>query len=83
MKRLSLEKLIEWKDDKERKPLILRGARQVGKTYLVREFGNEFDEFIEINFEMNPELCVIFNGNLDPENILRKISIALNRTIIP
>ncbi len=83
MKRLSLAKLLEWKDDKERKPLILRGARQVGKTYLVREFGKEYDEFIEINFEMNPELCVIFNENLDPENILRKISIALNKTIIP
>ena len=51
MKRDILEKLVAWKDDTHRLPLMVRGARQVGKTYIVEEFGREyFDNFITINF---------------------------------
>ncbi len=79
MKRILMKYLLEWKKDKNRKPLIIRGARQVGKTYIVRELGKTFKNFIEINFEMNPELSFIFKDNLTPDAILQKISIVLNK----
>ena len=50
MKRKVTEQLIEWKNSKTRKPLILNGARQVGKTFIVRELGKTYKNFIEINF---------------------------------
>ena len=60
MKRTAEKYLKEWKAEPTRKPLILRGARQVGKTYIVREFGKTFDSFIEINFEKFPDVKQIF-----------------------
>ena len=83
MKRIIMKYLLEWKKDKNRKPLIIRGARQVGKTYIVRELGKTFTNFIEINFEMKPELSLIFKDDLTPDVILQKISIAYNKKIIP
>ena len=54
---------------------MIKGARQVGKTYLVREFGkNEYESFIEINFIKNKELKEIFGGELDAENIYKRLS---------
>ncbi len=53
--------LLRWKDDPRRKPLMLRGARQVGKTWLVREFARgNFDHLLEINFERAPERASLF-----------------------
>lgn len=71
IQRFALEYLREWKNRLHRKPLVIRGARQVGKSYLVRElFGAiEFSNFIEINFEKNPEVADIF-ALKDPERIL-------------
>jgi len=63
MKRLAYNELLEWKKRVPRKPLLLRGARQVGKSFLIREFGKkEFQAFVEINFERNPEFSKIFHG---------------------
>ena len=58
---------------------MVQGARQVGKTYLVREFGKkEYKSFVEINFIKNPELKLIFNDNLDPETIYKKMTAMIN-----
>ncbi len=54
--------LIAWKKDALHKPLLLRGARQTGKTTAVRELAQSFDHYIEINFEKHPELCSLFEG---------------------
>ena len=55
MKRDLYKKLIEWKKDKDRKPLLIRGARQVGKTYLLKQFGkNEYENIVYLDFDENP-----------------------------
>ncbi|MBF0361008.1 MAG: ATP-binding protein [Oligoflexia bacterium] len=76
MKRTLLENLLQWKDSPHdmRKPLILRGARQVGKSWLVREFAKTFDSFIEINFEKEKSKQKIFDGDLDPKRIIRDLT---------
>lgn len=83
MKRLIYQTLMEWKNDPHRKPLILRGARQVGKTYIIREFGQTFPNFVEINFEREPKFKTIFDKNFDPKRIIRDISLLLEQNIIP
>jgi len=83
MKRLLILKLLKWRNSKIRKPLLLRGARQVGKTHIVRQLGKEFEKFVEINFEKNPELKKVFEHGLDPRKICRDLSIALNTKIEP
>ena len=61
MKRLLISKLKEWKNSKNRKPLIIEGARQVGKTWLLKEFGNEeFENYVYINCDNNPQIEDIF-----------------------
>ncbi len=82
MKR-DVEKILnEWKLNKNRYPLLVRGARQVGKTYTITEFGNtEFHELITINFELNPEYKKCFK-TLEPGNILECISLIENKDII-
>lgn len=55
MKRFIDHELQNWAKQKNFKPLLLRGARQVGKTYAVRELGKQFDNFVEINLEINPK----------------------------
>jgi predicted AAA+ superfamily ATPase len=81
MKRLIYYDLLQWQASDQRKPLLLRGARQVGKTHVVRQLGENFSHFIEINFEKSPELKKIFEYNLDPVRIIRELSIALGVTI--
>lgn len=83
MKRLVTAHLQVWKEDPYRKPLLLRGARQVGKTYEVRQFGKTYKHFVEINFERSPEIRVIFEQDLQPERILRDLTIFLGRPIDP
>ncbi|MBP7281532.1 MAG: ATP-binding protein [Leptospiraceae bacterium] len=81
MKRKLYPKLLEWRNFPYRKPLVLRGARQVGKSFLVREFAkNEFSNFLEINFELQPELKNSFHEK-KPERILKKLELLLNRKI--
>jgi len=71
-----------WKARKNRKPLIIRGARQVGKTFLVEQFASDFDLFIRINFEENPEFKVLFQIN-DVKTILESLSFEFRTKIEP
>lgn len=83
MKRLLFPVLKKWKDDSSRKPLLLRGARQVGKTWIARELGKQFPNFIEINFELYPEAKKIFQDDLDPHRIIRDLSLLTGKQIDP
>ena len=74
MRRLVFDALTDWKNDKNRKVLLLRGARQVGKTFIVRELAKEFKHFVEINFEKNTDVHGFFDQNLDPERICTSLS---------
>jgi predicted AAA+ superfamily ATPase len=75
MQRFFLDNLLNWKQNPDRKALLVRGARQVGKTYLIRELGKTFSGFLEINFEMDPTAANFFNGPLDPVQIVEKLSL--------
>src|SRR5262245_43798106 len=83
MKRWLEEKLYEWKEKPRRLPLLLRGARQVGKSYLVDDFGRKyFESYICINFEKVPEAALSFE-NLNPIAIVSSLEILINQPIIP
>jgi predicted AAA+ superfamily ATPase len=60
--------LEKWKAESKHKPLLIRGARQVGKTMTIRKFGEKFEFFIEINFEASPRLKALFVDELSPES---------------
>lgn len=76
MKRKIMENLQAWKKAPKRKPLLLMGARQVGKTYTLKTFGKlAYDTTIYLNFEDNPRLCKLFESGLDPKIILKALSI--------
>ena len=82
MKRLITQKLVKWKESNDRKPLILRGARQVGKTYIVSEFGNEYYEnMVYFNFDNDSELENVFEYTKDPERILNQLRIISGKEI--
>jgi uncharacterized protein len=74
--------LANWQQKPDRKPLLLRGARQVGKSSTVRNFANNFAYFIEINFDEKLELGKIFENSLNPTEICEQLSIATNTPII-
>ena len=59
------EHLLSWKDSPRRKPLLIRGSRQVGKSTAVRELGKQFRYFVEINLEKQPDLLQMFPKNID------------------
>lgn len=85
IKRKMYKYLINWKQKKDKSALIIKGARQVGKSYLVREFGrNEYEGYIEINFLKNPLYKNIFKGDLSAEEIFKRLSAYIpNLKIIP
>lgn len=85
MKRVINEKLCHWKNSKRRKPLILRGARQVGKTWSVRAFGNEhFEGSVHgVDLEQHADWHRIFEGDLVVKRILSELEIVLNTRIVP
>ena len=70
--------LLEWKDNPMKKPLLLRGARQVGKSSAVRHFGKEFQFFAEVNFERHKTVKTFFQGDIDIHLIVQKIAIYIN-----
>lgn len=74
MKRLIDHFLLEWKEKKDRKPLLLRGARQVGKTHAAKELGKTFEHFVELNLETNELARSILEKDLDIERILLQLS---------
>ena len=70
-----LDDLVKWKEDVRRKPLILHGARQVGKTWLLKKFGERyFDETAYFNFDEQADLAGIFSTNKDPHRIMKQLS---------
>lgn len=75
LKRKYMEQLYCWRSNEEKKPLVINGARQIGKTYLVEKFGENYESFIELNFIENPNLIEIFSGNLSAEEILTGIKL--------
>lgn len=84
MKRKFIEKLVEWKGKSDRKPLIVRGVRQVGKTTILKEFGARFfPKTHYINFEKEDQAVKIFKGDLKPNRIIEALSFYLNETIDP
>ncbi len=84
MKRKISEQLLQWKDRPGRKPLLICGARQVGKTYSALQFGREaYTNTVYLNFEGNPELARIFARNLEPERLIREIAAFSGQSIIP
>lgn len=83
MERKMSKKLLEWKNDTEKTPLILYGARQVGKTYTILSFGKEnYKNVAYINFEDNTEISKIFEQDLEVERIIKELSVKLGITIL-
>jgi len=82
MKRAIYEKLLDWKDAAGRSPLILKGTRQVGKSYILQAFGeNEFSDYHPFNFEQDKRLSTIFEADLNPERIIDELSIYCGKRI--
>ena len=84
MKRNVISELIQWKNSEERKPMVLKGARQVGKTWLMKEFGrNYYDSFVYFNFDEEDELKSIFETNKNPFRIIELLSMICDQKIEP
>jgi uncharacterized protein len=84
MERRITKKLISWKQSSRRKPLIIQGVRQCGKTYIIKQFGKEnYKKTVILNFEEQPQLCSIFERDLDTKRILFELSAYFNTSISP
>lgn len=84
MYRKALENLKSWKENKSRKPLIIEGARQVGKTWLMKEFGKAcFEAALYLNFDSNSKLASLFSGDLNAKQIIKGIEIYSEKKIDP
>ena len=84
MQRFILKKLIEWKESKYRKPLILKGARQIGKTYILKQFGKEnYEGVAYFNFDHDEDLYNLFENTKDPKRILEQLAFIYGKAIIP
>lgn len=84
MERLISEKLLAWKNSKYRKPLILRGARQVGKTYILKQFGKEnYEGVAYFNFDHDEDLYNLFVNTKDPKRILEQLAFIYGKAILP
>ena len=83
MKRFIDYELQKWVTRRDRMPLIVRGPRHVGKTYSIRKMGKQcFDDVVEVNFELMPQIARIFEQDLDAKRIMGELSLVLNKTII-
>ena len=84
MKRNALEALMQWKSSEDRKPMVLKGSRQVGKTWLMKEFGRTaYDSFVYFNFDEEDELKSIFEVNKNPQRIVELLSLIAGEKILP
>jgi len=84
VKRLLMSDLVKWKHKKNRLPLILKGARQVGKTWLLKEFGNTaFEDVVYINFENAPGLKEVFDGDISPQRIIDLLGALYGKRVRP
>ena len=79
MERKIYAELLEWKDDPDRKPMILLGCRQVGKTFIVMGFGDrEYENIAYLNFADNPDDRLLFQGDLDADRLADRIILSKN-----
>ena len=84
MDRNAYKQLLAWKNDSERKPLVLKGARQVGKTWLMKDFGaSQYESCVYFNFDEEDELKSIFQGNKNPHRIAELLGLLVGRVISP
>ena len=84
MKRDVLQQMFRWKEDPERKPLILKGARQVGKTWIMKEFAaTAYEDYVYFNFDEDTELNSIFQTNKNPLRIIELLSLIAEKKIYP
>lgn len=84
MYRIAIEKLIKWKESKRRKPLIIEGARQVGKTWLMKEFGKlYYADTVYINFDSNSRMAELFASDLDTDRLIMGLELYAGRKIDP
>jgi predicted AAA+ superfamily ATPase len=84
MKRAAYQNLLDWKKNPARHPLIIQGARQVGKTFLMKQFGQEeFEHVAYFNFESQPLLCNLFANELTPHKIMQGLELLSNQNIDP
>lgn len=84
MKRNAIQKLVAWKSSEDRKPMVLKGARQVGKTWLMKELGqNYYDSYVYFNFDEEDELKSIFEINKNPQRIIELLSLIAGERILP
>ena len=84
MYRIAIEKLWKWKESSRRKPLIIEGARQVGKTWLMKEFGKQaYADTIYVNFDSNSGMAGLFSTDLDPERLIMGLELYAGRKIDP
>lgn len=84
LKRNAIQDLIKWKSSEERKPMVLKGARQVGKTWLMKEFGsNYYKSYVYFNFDEENELKSIFETNKNPQRIIELLSLIAGEKIVP
>ena len=84
MEREIIKDLLKWKDSDNRKPLIIHGARQVGKTYIVKQFGKEnYDNLIYVNFETNQEVSSQISESIDAKYIINKLELFYGEKILP
>ena len=77
------KELLLWKAENERKPLLIRGARQVGKSSSIRKLGEHFEFFLEINFEENKKVHSLFEGDLTPQVLCENLAVMFDTTIEP
>ena len=83
MKRLAIKDLYKWKENKRHKPLIIKGARQVGKTWLIKEFAKEaYEKSVYINFEEDEMLQNVFLKDFDTKRIITTISLAIAKILL-
>lgn len=84
MYRIAIEKLYKWKNSKHRKPLIIEGARQVGKTWLMKEFGEQaYADTVYINFDSNSRMADLFSADLDTDRLIMGLELYAGRKINP
>lgn len=84
MERYIMQKLLQWKESKTRKPLILRGARQIGKTYILKQFGREnYEGIAYFNFDHDEDLYRLFENTKNPKRILEQLAFIYGKAIIP
>ena len=84
MSRVAIEKLLKWKQSKRRKPLIIEGARQVGKTWLMKEFGRQaYADTVYINFDSNSRMAELFASDLDTERLIMGLELYVGHKIDP